>query len=103
MAEAFDTSAMIEGFQERGPAARRRGVPPVEGPERRQFIEQAQLDFQDFAMLGDATATLEDGAPVLRVALRPPAESGCPPRHGDTDMFSLLRRNRDFRLVFIAQ
>jgi hypothetical protein len=74
MAEAFDPSAMIERFQERARAVRRRGVPPVEGPERRQFIEQAQLDYQDFAMLGDASATLEDGILVLRVDLRPPAE-----------------------------
>jgi hypothetical protein len=74
MAEAFDPSAMIERFRERARAVRGRGVPPVEGPERRQFIEQAQLDYQDFAMLGDATATLEDGILVLRVDLRPPAD-----------------------------
>jgi hypothetical protein len=30
-----------------------------------------QLDFQDFAMLGDATGTLEEGFLVLRVDLRP--------------------------------
>src|SRR3954467_1236998 len=76
MADEFDPAPMIERFRERARAVRRRGVPPVEGPERRQFIEQAQLDFQDFAMLGDATATLEDGVLVLRVDLRPPAESG---------------------------
>ena len=74
MAEAFDPSAMIERFRERARAVRGRGVPPVEGPERRQFIEQAQLDYQDFAMLGDAAATLEDGILVLRVDLRPPAD-----------------------------
>ena len=74
MAEAFDPAAMIERFRERARAVRQRGVPPVEGPERRQFIEQAQLDYQDFAMLGDATATLEEGILTLRVDLRPPAD-----------------------------
>lgn len=43
----------------------------MEGPERQQFIEQARLDYMDFAMLGDATATLEDGILTLRVDLRP--------------------------------
>ena len=37
----------------------------------RRFVERMQLDYQDFAMLGDATATLEDGVLVLRVDLRP--------------------------------
>jgi hypothetical protein len=46
-------------------------LPPVAGEERSRFIEQAQVDFQDFALIGDATATVEDGILVLRVDLRP--------------------------------
>jgi hypothetical protein len=34
--------------------------------------EQAQVDFQDFAIIGDADAALEDGVLVLRIDLRPP-------------------------------
>jgi hypothetical protein len=64
---------MIQRFRERAEAVRRRGLPPVEGPERQRFIEAAQLDFQDFAMLGDAEATLEDGVLTLRIDLRPPS------------------------------
>jgi hypothetical protein len=71
MAEEFDPVAMIERFRERARSVKRRGIPPVEGQERRQFIEQARLDFMDFAMLGDASATLEDGILTLRVDLRP--------------------------------
>lgn len=66
---------MIERFRQRARAVRDRGVPPIEGPERRRFIEQAQLDYQDFAILGDAEGALEDGVLVLRVDLRPPADS----------------------------
>jgi hypothetical protein len=73
MAEDFDPQAMIERFRERARAVRSRGVPPVEGPERRRFIEQARLDYMDYAMLGDATATLDDGVLTLRVDLRPGA------------------------------
>lgn len=70
MAEQFDPEAMIERFRERARAVRSRGVPPVEGPERRRFIEQAQIDYMDFAMLADAVPSLEDGVLTLTVDLR---------------------------------
>ncbi len=71
MTQAFDPNEMILRFRERADAVRRRGLPPVEGPERLRFIEAAKIDFQDFAMLGDATATLEDGILRLEIDLRP--------------------------------
>jgi hypothetical protein len=46
-------------------------VPPVTGPERQQFLERAQLDFQDFAMIGDAQWTFVDGLLTLTIDLRP--------------------------------
>ena len=49
-----------------------RPLPPIAGEERALFIEQAQRDFQDFAIIGDATGTIEDGILTLRVDLRPP-------------------------------
>jgi hypothetical protein len=63
---------MIQRFRERAEAVRRRGLPPVEGPERQRFMEAARVDFQDYAMLGDAVATLEDGILRLEIDLRPP-------------------------------
>ncbi len=72
MTQAFDPNEMILRFRERAEAVKRRGFPPVEGPERLMFIEAAKLDFQDFAMLGDATATLEGGILRLEIDLRPP-------------------------------
>ena len=71
MSQAFDPNQMIQRFQDRAEAVKRRGFPPVEGPERLLFIEAAKLDFQDFAMLADATATLQDGILRLEVDLRP--------------------------------
>ena len=71
MAEPFDPQAMVARFQQRAKAVRERGLPPVEGPERQRFREQAQLDFMDFAMIGDAEATLDDGILTLRLDLRP--------------------------------
>ena len=74
MAEPLDTDAMIKRFQDRAHAVRNRPLPPVAGAERTRFIEQAQVDFQDFAIIGDAEASIEDGVLVLRVDLRPKAE-----------------------------
>ncbi|MDA8118183.1 MAG: hypothetical protein M0000_12540 [Actinomycetota bacterium] len=70
MADEFDPQAMIKRFQERAKAVRSRGLPPVEGAERMRFIEQARLDFMDYAIIGDAQASIEDGILVLKVDLR---------------------------------
>lgn len=71
MAEELDVDAMLERFRARARAVKARGVPPLEGPERRRFIEQAQLDFMDYAMLSDASWTLQDGVLTLTIDLRP--------------------------------
>jgi hypothetical protein len=71
MADELDVAAMIERFHERAAGVKRRNLPPVGGEERANFIRQAQLDFQDFAMIGDATGSLEDGILTLRIDLRP--------------------------------
>ena len=73
MADALDVDAMLQRFRDRAAAVRNRPLPPVAGEERTHFIEQAQRDFQDYAIIGDAEATLEDGILVLRVDLRPPS------------------------------
>ena len=70
MADELDVDAMIERFRERAAAVRDRPLPPVAGAERERFIEQAQLDFQDYAIVGDATWAFEDGVLVLRVDLK---------------------------------
>ena len=50
---------------------KKRPLPPVAGEERMQFIEQSQLDYQDFAIIGDARAELVDGILTLTVDRRP--------------------------------
>jgi hypothetical protein len=67
----FDPQEMVRRFRERAEAVRTRGMPPIEGPERARFREQAQRDFSDFAMIGDAEAELVDGILTLRIDLRP--------------------------------
>jgi hypothetical protein len=67
----LDVDAMIGRFRERAKAVRSRNLPPVAGPERTKFLQQAQTDFQDFAMIGDAEGSLDDGILTLRIDLRP--------------------------------
>jgi hypothetical protein len=71
MDEPFDPEALVARFRQRADAVRQRGLPPVEGSERQRLRQLAQTDFMDFAMLGDAEVSLEDGVLVLRVDLRP--------------------------------
>ena len=75
MPAAFDPQEMVVRFQQRAEAVRTRGMPPIEGPERVRFREQAQRDFTDFAMIGDAEADLVDGILTLRIDLRPKPEA----------------------------
>lgn len=70
----FDPNEMLKRFTERAAAVKKRNLPPVGGDERALFIAQAQTDFRDFAMIGDAEADLTDGILTLRIDLRP--ESG---------------------------
>jgi hypothetical protein len=73
MAGELDVDAMIERFRARAKAVRQRPMPPVEGADRRRFVEQARIDFQDYAIIGDAEGVIEDGVLTLTVDLRPPA------------------------------
>jgi hypothetical protein len=69
MADELDVDAMIARFRERADAVRERPLPPVAGAERQRFVEQAQRDFQDFAIIGDATWEFADGILTLRIQL----------------------------------
>lgn len=76
MADDLDVDAMLQRFRDRAAAVRNRTLPPIGGDERAAFLRQAQLDFQDYAIVGDAQASMEDGVLVLRVDLRPQGQGG---------------------------
>ena len=60
---------MIQRFRKRAEAVKSRPLPPVAGPQREEFMAQAQADFMDFALLGDATWEFADGVLTLRIDL----------------------------------
>ena len=69
MTDQLDVDAMLERFRDRARAVRERPLPPVAGPERQRFVEQAELDFQDFAMVGDASWDFSEGVLTLTIDL----------------------------------
>ena len=67
--DELDVDAMLTRFRDRAGAVRERPMPPVAGPQREQFVRQAQLDFQDYAMIGDAAWEFVDGVLTLTIDL----------------------------------
>ncbi|MXY77574.1 MAG: hypothetical protein F4Y40_10950 [Acidimicrobiia bacterium] len=65
----FDIDAMLERFRNRAEAVRQRPLPPVAGEGRRAFIEQAETDYTDFALVGGAVWSVEEDHLVLRIPL----------------------------------
>ena len=65
----FDVDAMVQRYQERAAAVKERPLPPVAGEERKRFIDQAERDFTDFALIGSASWSVEDDHTVLRIPL----------------------------------
>ena len=70
MAE-LNLEEMIARFGARAAAVKQRPLPPVAGEERQRFIEQANNDFQDFALIAGSTPSLVDGVLTFTVDLRP--------------------------------
>lgn len=65
----FDVDAMIARFRERAEAVKDRPLPPVAGEERKKFLAQAETDYTDYALVGNAEWSVEDGKLVLRIPL----------------------------------
>lgn len=60
---------MIQRFQDRATVVKDRPLPPVAGAERQKFIEQAQTDYTDFALVAKSKWSVEENRLVLRIPL----------------------------------
>ncbi|MCB1247729.1 MAG: hypothetical protein KDB69_10715 [Acidimicrobiia bacterium] len=65
----LDMDEFIERFSVRARLVKERGVPPLEGEARKQFIESAELDYLDYSLIASAGWAVEDGELVLRIPL----------------------------------
>lgn len=66
----FDVDAFVARFRRRAEAVKERGVPPVAGEERRLFIEQAEMDFLDYSLVGSSEWEVNDDCLLLRIPLK---------------------------------
>jgi len=65
----FDVDAMLGRFRDRAEAVRQRPLPPVAGEGRKAFLEAAETDYTDFALIGGSVWSVEDDHLVLRIPL----------------------------------
>jgi hypothetical protein len=65
----LDVEEFLARFRDRAEAVKARGIPPLEGEARRTFIEAAELDFQDYSLVGGASWAVEEDNLVLRIRL----------------------------------
>ena len=65
----LDVDEFLIRFKERAEAVRARGIPPLEADARRAFVAQAEKDYLDYSLVGNAAWAVEDGYLVLRIAL----------------------------------
>lgn len=66
----FDVDAMLERYAQRAKAVRERPLPPVAGEERKRFVDQAETDFTDFALVANASWEIDDAHLVLKIPLQ---------------------------------
>ena len=65
----LDMDEFLQRFTDRAEAVRERGVPPLEGAARKQFIEAAEKDYLDYSLIGSATWSVDKGELVLRIPI----------------------------------
>ncbi len=65
----LDMDEFLERFARRAAAVRERGVPPLEGDARKQFIESAEKDYLDYSLVASASWELDGDHLVLRIPL----------------------------------
>jgi|TARA_B110000263_G_scaffold248654_1_gene264068 hypothetical protein len=63
--------AMKTRFLERAQAVSKSGMPPLEGVMRRKWVQQKEIDYQDFLMISDCAVEVIDGILTFSLDLRP--------------------------------
>ena len=66
----LNVAEFVERFRDRAAAVKERGIPPLEGEARRQWIASAENDYMDYSLIGRADWSVEEDALVLRIPLQ---------------------------------
>ncbi len=65
----LDVEEFLARFRSRADAVKERGIPPLEGEARQQFIQQAEKDYLDYLLVGQSSWSIEEGSLVLKIPL----------------------------------
>lgn len=65
----LDMDEFLDRFERRAKAVKERGVPPLEGEARKDFIDSAEKDFLDYSLIASASWEVADGELVLKIPL----------------------------------
>ncbi len=65
----LDVEEFLERFRARADAVKARGIPPLEGEARQLFVQQAEKDYLDYSLIGNAAWSTEDDHLVLKIEL----------------------------------
>lgn len=65
----LDVEEFLARFRARAAAVKDRGIPPLEGEARQQFIQQAEKDYLDYSLVGSSSWAIEGEHLVLRIPL----------------------------------
>ena len=65
----LDVEEFLSRFRARAEAVKARGIPPLEGEARQMFVQQAEKDYLDYSLVGNASWSTEEGYLVLRIEL----------------------------------
>ena len=66
----LNVDEFVERFRERAAAVKDRGIPPLEGDARREWIASAENDYMDYSLIGRSEWSVEEDALVLRIPLQ---------------------------------
>ena len=66
---SFNVEEFINRYKERAEAVKNRSIPPVGGDDRTAFINQAEIDFQDYMIIADSEFKVEKDYLVFKYKL----------------------------------
>ena len=66
---SFNVEEFINRFKDRASAVKDRPMPPIGGDERMQFMNQAELDYQDYMIISDSEFEITDEYLIFKYKL----------------------------------
>ena len=66
---SLNVEKLLDRYKERAEAVKNRSIPPVGGDDRMAFVEQAEIDYQDFMIIADSEVEITEEYLILKFKL----------------------------------